>query len=309
MMFFKEIFYLQKSDRKAVLSILCVIVIALLIIFLAGNDSVETLNTSSDTSSVQSNHQYNFANSNQPGNYYQVDGRTVELFEFDPNTADSTQLLRLGFAPFQVKNIYRYRAKGGIYRKPEDLAKLYGMSKKQYEMLLPYVRISDDYRPASDFYGSSYSENKRDVDSARMASQTYHYPQKLKMGQKISVNNADTTELQKIPGIGSGYARAIIRYRERLGGFSNASQLLEIEGVPNSSVVYIAIDASLIHKLNINKLSLNQLRHHPYINFYQAREICDYRRLKGPLKSLSDLKLLNDFPPAEIERLAPYVEF
>jgi DNA uptake protein ComE-like DNA-binding protein len=61
--------------------------------------------------------------------------------------------------------------------------------------------------------------------------------------------------------------------------------------------------------MNLNKLTLNQLRRHPYINFYQARAICDYSRLKGPLQSLGQLRLLNDFTPTAIERLQPYVEF
>jgi len=62
-------------------------------------------------------------------------------------------------------------------------------------------------------------------------------------------------------------------------------------------------------KLNVNQLSLNELRKHPYINFYQARAITDYRRLHGPLRSLNDLRLSKDFPPEEIERLMPYVAY
>ena len=72
---------------------------------------------------------------------------------------------------------------------------------------------------------------------------------------------------------------------------------------------YFTLDASQVKRLNLNKLTLNELKRHPYINFYQARAISDYRRLKGPLKSLSDLSLLPDFTPQDIERLRPYVEF
>ena len=125
----------------------------------------------------------------------------------------------------------------------------------------------------------------------------------------IAINNADTTELMKIPGIGSYYARTIIRYRDKLGGFASAEQLEEIDGFPEAAISFIQIDAEHIHRLNINKLTLNQLRNHPYINFYQAKEICDYRRQRGPIKSLEELKLLKDFPPDEIERLQPYVCF
>lgn len=306
-MFFRKFFYLQKSDRKAVLVLLCLAVIALVLVFVTGNQFDKTSISSVDSSSSQLLGSSSSRNTNEQ--YYQVDAKKVELFPFDPNTADSTQLLRLGLAPFQVRSIYRYRAKGGVYRQPEDFARLFGLSKKQYEMLAPYIRISDDYRPASDFYGSSRSSYSNSSDSSRSNHAVYNYSQKLKMGERISVNSADTTQLKKIPGIGIGYAKAIVRYRERLGGFANANQLLEIDGVPSSALDYVKVNSSEIHRLNVNQLNLNQLRKHPYINFYQAREICDYRRLKGPLKSLNDLRLLKDFPPAEIEKLSPYVCF
>src|SRR3712207_7580652 len=40
-------------------------------------------------------------------------------------------------------------AKGGIYRSPESFARLYGLTRKQYRELKPYIVIGDDYLPAS----------------------------------------------------------------------------------------------------------------------------------------------------------------
>ena len=50
--------------------------------------------------------------------FRQPEERVVETFFFDPNTADSTMLLRLGLSPWQVRNIYKYRARGGRYHRP-----------------------------------------------------------------------------------------------------------------------------------------------------------------------------------------------
>ena len=193
------------------------------------------------------------------------------------------------------------------------------MTKKQYEVLAPYIIIGEDYRPASDYYGrktgrQGYAQgrgNSQDGSSYPEAGKqkVYSYPQKLKPGQHVSVNSSDTTELMKIPGIGSYYAKAIVRYRDKLGGFASLSQLREIEGLPEEALPFLTVNANEVRKLNINKFSLNQLRQHPYLNFYQAKEICDYRRLKGPIHNLQELKLLKDFPTNEIERLKPYIEF
>ena len=59
----------------------------------------------------------------------------------------------------------------------------------------------------------------------------------------------------------------------------------------------------------MNTATLNDLKRHPYINFYQARAIVDYRRQHGPINSLQDLRLLTPFTPDAIERLMPYVEY
>ena len=201
---------------------------------------------------------------------------------------------------------------------------------------MPFIQIADDYKPAADFYGKEgygrggrrytpYYNNRRDYDreerydqdnassegkaEGKSEAKVYSYPHKLKANEHIEINGADTTLLMKIPGIGSYYASRIVRYRERLGGFASARQLEEIDGLPESAIAYIKIDYQQIRKMNLNKLTLNQLKKHPYLNFYQAKEICDYRRLKGPLHSIEDLKLLKDFPPDEIDRLKPYICF
>lgn len=115
--------------------------------------------------------------------------------------------------------------------------------------------------------------------------------------------------LKKVPGIGSGWAKAIVSYGERLGGYVNVGQLKEIEDFPLKSLPFFEVRNIHTKRLNLNTLSVQQLRRHPYINFYMARQIVDYRRLKGKLTNLSQLRLLKDFPPEVIERLQPYVCF
>ena len=61
--------------------------------------------------------------------------------------------------------------------------------------------------------------------------------------------------------------------------------------------------------MNINRLTLQQLRRHPYVNFYMAKAITDYRRLHGDIKSLNELRLSKDFTDEAIHRLEPYIEY
>lgn len=232
---------------------------------------------------------------------YNVETVRRKLSAFDPNTADSTLLLRLGLQPWQVRSIYRYRAKGGIYRQPSDFARLYGLTVKQYKELLPYIRISDEYKSAAEVYGRT--------DGDKVVRDSLRYPVKLQPGQYVTLDDADTASLRKVPGIGRYYASRIVRYRNDLGGYVSVAQLSEIEGIPEAALSYFRVTGGAVRKLNLNRLTLNELKHHPYINFYQARRIIDYRRLKGPLHSIDDLRPLKDFSQRDIERLRPYVEF
>lgn len=298
-----EFFYFQKSDRKVLLFCLAAGAVAAGVFRFVGGREEKTPGVEADTAYVVK--RQGRSGTYKPykhGYYYKVDERTAELFPFDPNTADSTQLLRLGLRPWQVRNIYKYRAKGGVYRKPEDFARLYGLTVRQYRRLEPYIQISPDYAPASSLVGERPEYDKFERD-------TMLYPVKIKPTEHVVLNTADTLVLKKVPGIGSGWARAIVSYGERLGGYTDVSQLREIDGFPDEVLHYFVVSNPQTRKLNLNRLTLNQLKRHPYINFYQAREICDYRRLKGPLTDISQLRLLKDFPPEAVSRLAPYVEF
>ena len=229
--------------------------------------------------------------------------RPVERFAFDPNTADSTQLLRLGLQSWQVRNIYRYREAGGVFHKPQDFARLYGLTLKQYRQLEPYIRIAKEYNMMARDYIS-------DEKPAALQRDSLVRPQKLSPQERVAVNQADTTLLQRVPGIGPYYARRIVSYRQRLGGYYRMEQLLEIEGFPESALNYFSIaDDAVVRKLNVNRLSLNELRQHPYVGYYRAKQIVDFRRTHGRISSLNELSLSKDFTPEVIERLEHYVEY
>ena len=289
-----KLFYLTKSDRRTIILLLCIIATALGVIYLT--DSRQETATLKDASVKKVD------KSSQHIYYYQGEPRQPELFPFDPNTADSTQLLRLGLQPWQVRNIYKYRAAGGVYRKPRDFARLYGLTLKQYRRLEPYIRIKEEDMPADRYFYAYEPIEERD---------TVRYPIKIQSDERIVLNRADTTILRKVPGIGSHFARKIVEYRRRLGGFYRVQQLLEIEDFPETAIAFFIIPDSTQPKpcINVNRLSLNELKRHPYINFYQARDIVDYRRLHGPIKSLKELSLSRDFTPEAIERLEAYVTY
>ena len=294
-MAFSQFFRLHKSDRQVIVALLLVSVSLFLLVLLTGRETEGTAALTADSTALQPQPPRPQA---LPTPYAQPVGRHVERFPFDPNTADSTELLRLGLQPWQVRNIYKYRAKGGIYRTKADFARLYGLTVKEYRELEPYIRISSDYLPASTLVNDKPVER----DSLR-------YPKKISEGEHVVLNEADTAQLRTVPGIGGYFARQIVNYGRRLGGYVSVDQLDEIEDFPTESKQYFTVEHPAPVQLNVNKLSLSALKRHPYINYYQAKAIVDYRRLHGKIESLDQLRLLRDFPREAIERLQPYVTY
>lgn len=240
----------------------------------------------------------------QHGKYYSdFQVPTVRLTEFDPNTADSTTLLGLGLPSWTVRAIYKYRAKGGVFQTPEDFARIHGIHTKLYRQLLPYIKISPDYRPAAELVGArtfAGQENRRDTTSR---------PAKLAAGERISVNDADTNALKRVPGIGSYYAAKVVELRARYGGFTDLSQLLEVRGLPEEALQYLTIPDGGVTKINVNRAPFRQLQNHPYIGYRRAKGIFSYRKLKGRISSLDQLRLVEGFDDAALRRLEPYVEY
>lgn len=249
---------------------------------------------------------------------YAVAEDKVETFPFDPNTADSTTLLRLGLAPWQVRAIYKYRAKHGRYHTSEDFKRLPGMTYELWERLGSQVRIARQFQyidggeTRSSFSDKtvSVSHNEENASFSQKKDSVAERPRKFETVIQVDINTADTTELMRIPGIGSYRSGKIVEYRRRLGGFINAEQVMEACEMPDEILQWVKVSAETsVKKMNVNKLSLQRLMNHPYITFYQARAIVEYRKAHGDLKGVEDLKGLEGFTPVKIEKLQPYLEF
>ena len=358
--------FLTKSDRRALLILEWILILGVFALWIRtihkpmpqGNlpaDSISS-NSSSLYSDYKSSSFHRGAGRRKESSFFVPE--SIETFPFDPNTADSTQLLRLGLAPWQVRAIYKYRSKHGRYHAPEDFKRLPGMTMELWNRLSPYIRISDEFRYLTDSDLSSQrqykhlspsksteisSRDEKGGDSSPLALSdssnredrksdltprnednsleekklsSYHgvgetgrkfskYPQ----GTVVDANVADTTELKKIPQIGSYRAQKIVAYRESLGGFIKVEQVMESCEMPDEVFEWFCVSDVPLHRLNVNKLSLRQLMRHPYITFYQARAIVEYRKKHGDLKNLDQLQFLDEFTEEDISRLSPYLEF
>lgn len=136
-----------------------------------------------------------------------------------------------------------------------------------------------------------------------------------KTDEMVELNSADTTRLKKLRGIGSGYAKMIVAYREKLGGFYKTEQLLEVYKFPDETYQKIKhqlkVDTTLIKKISVNTVTVKELKSHPYISYYQALSIVENRELQPQMRynCLYDMVVDEDLKEEDILKVAPYLSF
>ena len=134
------------------------------------------------------------------------------------------------------------------------------------------------------------------------------YLPKLKPGATIDLNTADTTLLQRVPGIGSSFARRIVKYRELLGGYYVVEQLQEVYGMDRERYDAIYPYFPVGTAVRPLTLTIDSISYHPYLSWRHKRTLRRLLEAEQPL-DWSHLMATGDFTRDDSLRLAPYMPF
>jgi competence protein ComEA len=194
-------------------------------------------------------------------------------FPFNPNLLPSEQWSRMGLKDWQIKVIKKYEAKGGKFYKKEDFKRMFCISPSEYAILEPYISIPEPKQ--------EYADRKPEIKES-------------KKKVLVDLNTADSVTLLSLYGIGPSYAKRIIKYRNLLGGFYSKTQLLEVFGFDQGRLdkieAYCEVSQAGIRKININSIKTDELKKHPYFDYYTAKAIVDQRIILKKYTSLQQIK-------------------
>lgn len=253
--------------------------------FLADIESFEN-DVIQHSDSVQKSRQYNFQ---------QMDRTAAETrlqpFPFDPNNLPAEQWEKMGLKDWQIKTIKNYESKGGKFYTKDDLKKMYCLKATEYEILEPYIVIQQ-------------TKKNTFTTPARVEKPTTNIV-------LVELNSADSAQLTTLYGIGPAFAKRIIKYRNLLGGFYTKQQLTEVYGFDQSKLdqisAKISVNPQIIKKININTAKIDELKKHPYLDYYVAKAIVDRRIAKGNYTSLEQLKEISLIHSELFVKLSNYV--
>lgn len=241
------------------------------------------------------------------------EGLSPVMFTFDPNTVPYNDLLRLGLTEKQAGTLINYRSSGARFRRPEDLARVYGIDSADAVRLGPYIIIEDNAvakaakgSATSPAAGATVRETGRYAPASGREAQAVTPSVPL-----IDLNRCSANELESLPGIGPVLSVRIIRYRSLLGGFVITDQLSEVYGLDSSVVTLIAPMLTLtfdsVAPLLLDSVSFGDLARHPYVGYETARLITRYRTLAEAPLTLGSMVSRKVLSPQQAERMAPYV--
>lgn len=231
------------------------------------------------------------------------------LFTFDPNHLPVEQWVALGLSERQAASILRYEAKGGQFRTKRDVAKMHVVDPELYARWEPFILLPDSFERKT-FTGRKHYPEYEPRDST-----TIRFPERSAFvaKAKVEVNTADTTSLVEVRGIGPAFARSIVKYRDRLGGFHSLDQLNEVYILRDKPEAVaelksrLLLDTLMVRRFPLNSFTAEELGPHPYAGWKVAKALVSYRKQHGPFKTVADIKGCVLVTDSVYRRIAPYL--
>jgi competence ComEA-like helix-hairpin-helix protein len=208
--------------------------------------------------------------------------------KFNPNTYTLSDWINLGLSEKQSVVILKFTARG-IYTE-EDLKRIFVIPDVLFELIRDSVVYPERF------------QNTPNQES---------FKKQAKQITLINLNTADTTEFMKIYGIGAFYAKQIIRYREKLGGFFKKEQLFEVWKMTPETYEkikdHVFISEKDVKRININSVTIEELKVHPYLKWNQANSIVKMRIQRNGYKNIEEIKESVLIDSETYEKLFPYL--
>jgi competence protein ComEA len=223
-------------------------------------------------------------------NFYNNKPNNLKPFYFNPNIVSESDLNKIGFNKRFIKAFLNYRSKGKKFHHLNDFRGVFGLKNEEFNAVKDFITFPEV---------KTALEEKKQNEIIKREEQIM-----------VDINSADTTTLMKLKGIGPSFARRIANYRNKLGGFYKKEQLMEVWGIDSALFKFIepyVIIGKNIRKIDLNKVEINQLKNHPYLNYNSAQSIIQIRNRIGRYYSVEEIKKSVILKSETYEKLKPYL--
>lgn len=199
-----------------------------------------------------------------------------------------------------------------VYTPNEKVVKKNYKTKKDYKQTKKIYKNSSFCSNNTRSYYQSNGESGKSLPISSNQDKRTFYPSQEKESLVFDLNHTDTLDLQALKGVGPSYARRIVAYRNKLGGYTNVEQLKEVYGMTKELYAQIAphlvVKNPQLRKINLNTENIKELMAHPYIDFYLAKAIISFRKEYGAFQQVEDVRKVHLLDEETYKKVFPYLD-
>ncbi|MDE1207230.1 helix-hairpin-helix domain-containing protein [Tenacibaculum larymnensis] len=230
--------------------------------------------------------------------------RKPKLYPFNPNYITDFKGYQLGMSIEEIDRLHNYRKQNKWINSAKDFKQVTKISDSLLSKIAPYFKFPD-------WVVKKENKKKRSITKANSVKKnTYNEEYKVSTND---INKATQQDFETISGVGEVLSSRIVKYRNKLQGYSLSKQLYEVWGLDKVTAdrvmrTFIVIEKPTIKKVNVNTAKFKEVLKNPYINYELCKKIFEYRDEVAELQDISELRNIKDFPLNKYDRIILYLE-
>ncbi len=306
MKIFKSHFWYNKRQRNGVFFLLLLIIILQAIYVYVDFSSGNQVN-------VEGEELLAFTKELDSLKRIELEKRKPKIYPFNPNFITDFKGYQLRMSIEEIDRLHSFRKKNKYVNSIKEFQEVTKVSDTLLNKISPYFKFPD-------WVVKRNQQNQKKKQSLKSNISTESKKDFLKEISKESrtistsdINKATQQDFETVNGVGEVISERIIKYRNKLQGYSYSSQLYEVWGLEKSTIkeilkVFKIYQKPTIQKINVNTATFKQVLKNPYIDYELCKKIFEYRDEVAELQQISELRNIKDFPLDKYERIVLYLE-
>jgi DNA uptake protein ComE-like DNA-binding protein len=218
-----------------------------------------------------------------------------KVYPFNPNYLTDYRASQLGMSTIEIDRLLLFRKQGKFVNSAKDFQRITKVSDSLLNVISSYFKFPD-------WVVKQHAKKRfREKNIEKISIST------------TDLNLATVKDLQSIEGVNEFLAERIVKYRDRIQGYTYTTQLFEVWNLDKSNAEDILKTFQIktqpvIQKVNVNTASFKQVLSNPYIDYDLCKKIFDFRDEVAELQSIEELKNIQGFPLDKYDRIVLYLE-
>ncbi|CAM1339574.1 ComEA family DNA-binding protein [Tenacibaculum aestuarii] len=293
----KPHFWYNKRQRNGVFFLLAIIVVLQFIYAFVDFSSEDEQNTTTGEL-IAFQHQIDSLKQ------IELENRKPKLYPFNPNYITDFKGYQLGMTTDEIDRLHTYRKQNKFVNSVSEFQQITKVSDNLLAAISPYFKFPDWVVKREN------QKKNKTIETSSSEKPIYNKVYKISTND---INKATQQDFETVSGVGEVLATRIIKYRNKLQGYSLPSQLYEVWGLSKETAngvleTFIIKDKPIIEKVNVNTATFKEVLKNPYIDYELCKKIFEYRDEVAELQNISELRNIKDFPLDKYDRIVIYLE-